>query len=614
MEENDPYQALIGSFPQVWWEHCGKIQTKTGDLISPTLNYLQRLMTEVWIWCQDVGRPFRVIILKPRQKGCSTYSTALLYHFLSSRMGNGYIIGGAHDQGSNLMKMVGRYADHDPYFKRLNPAEVLEKQARWKNGSRCLQGTAKNPEAGRSGTFQFVLATEVARWAEEGVANASEVLSGLLKCVPTRPDQARDTGIILESTARGASGDFYDRWQRAVEFEDAKETGADGYIRIFAPWFAFEDSRIGFDSEEQKQRFQDSMSSDDIAYAEKWQCDLEQMFWRRQVIRDECQNDPEIFEQDYPATAESAFLTSGRRRFSRIGLSYLREGAGSFTGDRFIWGHTKPDFGMLVHRPSRRDLEPLPSDPVAWQPEPDPTTAMVWMWDKPKPGSRYLVSVDQAKGESESASADPDNYGIQCWRAGEFDGGKWMPPKMVSRLASVGRNGPECRWDSDIVQDEVYKLSKYYGNCIIAIEDNFDRGLIEGLKRRGAYLYRREQFNRIQKTKSLVYGWNTNTHTRGVLVERLAKAIREYDTEGSGIEAWCPWLVDELFSFVQKTTGKVEASDGSHDDQVISAGIAITLIEHATRFFQRPVIRPGITGHGFDPGDFDDPPANHTWG
>ena len=186
-------------------------------MITPQGNYLQEKLSEVWDYCQNEKRPFRVLILKPRQKGSSTYSTALLYHYLSSRTANGYIIGGAHDQGSNLMKMVGRYADYDDFFKDRNPVTVLDKSARWNSGSRLLQGTARNPEAGRSGTFQFVLGTEVARWSEEGVSNAAEVLSGLLKCVPSTMPEAGDTAVVLESTARGASGDFYERWNNAID-------------------------------------------------------------------------------------------------------------------------------------------------------------------------------------------------------------------------------------------------------------------------------------------------------------------------------------------------------------------------------------------------------------
>ena len=572
-DADDQAAAIYSSFPLVWWEEFGKIQDKAGSLITPQGNYLQERLTEVWDYCQEAKRPFRVLVLKPRQKGSSTYSTALLYHYLSSRSANGYIIGGAHDQGSNLIKMVGRYADYDTFFQERNPVTVLDKSARWQSGSRLLQGTARNPEAGRSGTFQFVLGTEVARWAEEGVSNAAEVLSGLLKCVPSTMPEAGDTAVILESTARGASGDFYDRWNNAIDFDDFK-SGKDGYIKVFAPWHVFKDSVVTFFSDEHKKEFEATMEPEEKDYWTRWGLTLEQMAWRRKVIEEECQRDPEIFEQDYPITAESAFLTSGRRRFSKRGLTWLRDQSRAY----------KAEHGLLVQRSTRKGTEiPLPSDPVSWQDEPDPWTAQCTRWERPTPGYSYIVTLDQAKGASDSVGADPDSHGAQCWRAGLYDGGIWKPPKLVARLGCMGRNGMECRWDADILSYETWKLAEYYGGAMIAVEDNFDRGIIENLKSRGAYLYRRETFNRVEQAKRHQYGWNTNSQTRGILVETIAKAIREYDIEGSGLEVLDPWTIEELFAFVVKPNGRAEATDGSHDDQVIALGIALVLMGSAKR-------------------------------
>ena len=607
-DDADEQAAVIyAGFPLVWWETFGKIQNKAGALVTPEGNYLQERLSEVWDYCQEAKRPFRVLILKPRQKGSSTYGTALLYHYLSARSANGYIIGGAHDQGSNLMKMVGRYADHDDFFRERNPVTVLDKSARWESGSRLLQGTARNPEAGRSGTFQFVLGTEVARWSEEGVSNAAEVLSGLLKCVPSTMPDAGDTAVILESTARGASGDFYDRWNGGIDFDEFKG-GKDGYIKVFAPWYVFKDSQVEFTNDDLRKQFEGSLEPEEKEYWNKWGLTLEQMAWRRKVIEEECQRDPEIFEQDYPVTPESAFLTSGRRRFSKRGLSWLREQARG----------NLPQYGNILQRSTRTGSEiPLPNDPVIWQTEGDQWSAMVWRWEQPMAGHSYIVTLDQAKGASESVGADPDNHAAHTWRAGIFDKGVWMPPKLVCRLASMGRHGPECRWDADILEYEVWKMAEYYGGAMIAVEENFDRGVIERLKQRGAYLYRRETFNRIEQVKKHVYGWNTNTQTRGILVEALAKAIREFDIEGSGVECHCTWTIDELFGFVIKPSGKAEATDGSHDDQVIAMGMAMALINSAKRMVPRELIRERGHRIGWDdiddaesPGDFS---RKSTW-
>jgi len=79
---------------------------------------------------------------------------------------------------------------------------------------------------------------EVARWTELGAANAAEVLTNIMKCVPLLPG----TLINLESTAEGAVGAFYSRWCDATDAEDflnGTEIKPGGFVRCFSSWFQF---------------------------------------------------------------------------------------------------------------------------------------------------------------------------------------------------------------------------------------------------------------------------------------------------------------------------------------------------------------------------------------
>ena len=555
------FEALIDEDALAWWETYGMIKLKTGELIRPEGNYLQRQIAEVMTWCRENKRACRILILKPRQKGSSTFSTAALYHDSCLRPVNSMIIGDTYSQSENLMRILGRYADHDEHFREKSPVTVKEAFARWKNGSLCSIGTAQNGEVGRSGTYQFVLGTEVARWAEAGVANAAEVLAGLVKCVGNVPG----TTIILESTARGASGDFYERWKTAITFDEFK-AGRDGYVKIFAPWFAFEDSIK--DPATEGINGYDDLDTDEKDYMERWDLNVPQMAWRRWAIREECKRDPEQFEQDYPTTAESAFLMSGRRRFNAKGLKRMRE----------LTTVKEPDHVML--ETSREELVSARTVASAYD-------ATCWVWERPRVGMRYLVSVDNAKGSSQTSSMDPDHHGVLVIRQGYYSSEKWYPPAVVARLATMTPKGPECRWDVDVLEYEVFKLSRYYGNCLVVPEENMDNGLIELLKRRGVPLYRREVFNRMEGKRTEQLGWRTTQETRGVLVEAVASVVREWDTVGSGIELWCPWLVNELENFILKPNGRVEAGDGYHDDQVMSLGIGLATLAQATLYTVR---------------------------
>ena len=199
-----------------WFEAFGKIERKGGEIVSPIANVYQQKISDIILWCHENGRPCRIVGLKPRQKGSSTFGVAAAYRRLQARRGRGCIAGGAHFQGANLFKILNTYAEKD----ELDPktCNVMDMEARFKNGSTMERLTLANKNAGRSGTFQVMILTEVAYLQEEGVANATDVLSGLLKCVPMEPD----TFIFQESTAKGATGDFYETWQKSITFEELK--------------------------------------------------------------------------------------------------------------------------------------------------------------------------------------------------------------------------------------------------------------------------------------------------------------------------------------------------------------------------------------------------------
>lgn len=549
----------------LWFELHGAIKPKVGPLIKHpdlTANYLQKQENDVVRYCLVNNLPCRIIKLKPRQKGSSTFSVANGYRYLSNMRATGCIIGGAHAQSSNLFRMLKTYADNDT-FDRANPCRVLDREARWSNGSIMEQLTAANPEAGRSGTYQVVIATEVARWAEEGVSNATDLLVGLLKCVANEPL----TMIEIESTANGASGDYFERWQGGITFEELKQ-GKDGYVKIFAAWFQFPDSVRNPVLELGKEQ----CIPPDVAAEQQAKFNLtnEQVAWMQWACREECGKDWDKFCEDYPFDPETAFRKSGRHRFNTGSLERMKKRAEMAT----------PDFGNLQMEKERAMWVPCSGD-----------ECRVVRWDIPRVGCRYLLSVDTMTGETQTGSLDPDNHAAGVMRAGYFDrDGRWQAPKLVARLVHdwgmwERQKKYELRWDIDVLEEQCWRLAQYYGNCMIAVEINMDRGMIELLKlRAGANIYVRKLFNRREQKEDLVYGWKTDPKTREALVENLARAIRNHGDPAEGVEVLCPITVKELMSFVVKMNGRSEAMTGSKDDCVLQLGIGLICIEAATAF------------------------------
>lgn len=551
------------------FEMYGAIQPKVGPIVrNPELraNYLQRQESELIQYCIVNEIPIRVIKLKPRQKGSSTFSVWNGYCLGSDSRCNGCIIGSTHTQGDKLMKMLEVYAQNDTYNPK-NRCRVIEKSADWANGSIVDQLTAKNKEAGRAGTYQWLIVTEYARWAEEGVARAEDVLSGLLKTVADAPL----TMITLESTANGAQGDFYQRWQDAITFDELK-AGKRGYVRIFAAWWQFEDSRRDPALERDKEQ---CIPPDKVAEVRaRFRLDDWQIAWMQWACREECKKDFDVFCEEYPFDAESAFRTSGRRRFNTAKLEKMVDRARSFP----------PDFGTLDTTQDGNLMR------VTWRPT-SSEDARLLRWEQPQRGAKYLISVDSMTGETQVGGKDPDNHAVGVIRAGMFQAGKgWVPPKLVARL--VNDHGEwerskkyELRWDIDVLEEQVWRLAQYYGNCMIVPEMNADRGLVELLKlRNGANIYQREILNQREQTRTKALGWYTDPRTREMVIENLARAIREQGQQGEGVEIYCPITLSELQDFIVKQSGRSEAMPGRHDDTVLQMAIGLMCIASATTY------------------------------
>lgn len=566
-----------------WFEQHGRIWPKdrSAGLITPIENYLQRKAQRVINRMEELGLPIRIIGLKPRQKGSTTFFSAVDYCHLRRQSANACVIGGQYSQTKSIWEMMQTYQNNDT-FDWKNTGEINTQEGRWSNGSALRAETAKDVQAGVSGTFQVLHATEVARWSRYGVSNAAGVLTNILKCVPLLPG----TMVILESTAEGAAGTFYERWLGAVDAEaflaGTAECTPGQFVRVFAPWFEFSDSAFRL-TDSRKQEIERTLDSDEEFSGERILIDRygredngtirlgnsvtdydvwEQLAWRRWAIHEECQRDKAIFDRDYPHSWQDAFVKSGNLRFNSTGLSVLRKRIGLRV----------PQPGIFEEASNRR---------LGFR-QTDRNEAQVILFEKPTPGKKYLLSVDPMTGATQVAGEDPDFHGVFMLRAGYFDHqGRWEKPVTAARIIP-------CRWDIDVLENVIWQLARYYGpayGCKIAIEMNMDRGLTELLKQRTANLYQRQMFNQREQKFTPALGFQTNAKTRENLIETLAKAIREWDAPGQGIDIFDDHAIEQLENFIKDEKGFSKASEGFHDDDVLALALGLHLIEHATPFY-----------------------------
>ena len=527
-----------------------KIEDKAkGDLVHPRANIHQQRLAAVDAAAMRLKRPCRIIGLKPRQKGSSTASVGMGHVRLKAKRAKGLIAGGAHFQGQNLFGMLNTFATTD----ELDPGEckVMDKEARYKNGSLMQRITLATESPGRSGTYRFMLVTEAALLARDGVANADNVLDGLLKCVPYEAE----TTIILESTAYGANGYFYDVWQGSITLEEF-EAGKSGYVKVFSAWYEFEDSRrdpasVGITG-------WGSLNSSEVAYFEDLRdrlgvdVELEQMAWVRWALKEECKGDWDKFKQDYPSDDQTAFLTSGRSAFSAESIKHQEQIA-----------KIRPcEFGVLEYREG--------ADRMQWVSTGE-NQAQCVRWETPRIGCHYTISVDTMTGAEQTGGDDPDSHSILVHREGYLQHGKWHEAALVMRNILVPGQKPGsmcCWWNIDVVEEVVWRMARYW-QAVVIPEMNMDRGLVELLKLRGDVdIYEREMFNRREQVRTKALGWMTDVRTRPMIIEKLIATLRESGRGeiGVGYEVRCPWIIQQLKNFGTKANGRMEALVGKDDD------------------------------------------------
>jgi len=203
-----------------WIEEKLKIRTKVGRPILFQLNRVQRE------YSRRCGK--HNIVLKARQLGITSYIAARFFVQTITRKGTLTMLV-AHDReaAEEIFRIVHRFWDNLPDELQKGALKTSHSSARELVFPRLdseFTVTSADENAGRGRTIQNLHCTEVSRWGREG----EEALASLRAAVVPGGE------IVLESTANGAWGQFYEEWQRAEET---------GYTRHFFPWW-YEESYV----------------------------------------------------------------------------------------------------------------------------------------------------------------------------------------------------------------------------------------------------------------------------------------------------------------------------------------------------------------------------------
>jgi len=270
------------------------IRTKDGEVKAFNLNRVQKkLLRQLTAQYAATGK-VRVVILKARQQGLSTFVHGWLYWFLSQHKAKkGLVVAHVADSTRALFDMYKRTHENVPELLKPSTKYSSRRELSFDALDTSLMvATAGGDSIARGETITHAHLSEVAFWPK---ATAADNLNALMQAIPNTPD----TAVFVESTANGMSGPFYELWKGAVD-------GSNGFIPFFSPWFDSDEYR-----EPVPEDFERTFEEEDLVL--KYGLDNEQLMFRRRRI---AINGREAFMQEYPSNADEAFISSGRPVFN----------------------------------------------------------------------------------------------------------------------------------------------------------------------------------------------------------------------------------------------------------------------------------------------------------
>jgi hypothetical protein len=553
LKKGEELQLMALKSPAVHFALFTTITDVDNNIRPPVPNILQLRMSQVYETLLDMGIPPRIIVVKPRQVGCSTFAAEVGYHHGQRFRTTGLTISDKKPHSAALKEKISEYykVDTFPWGNEMtrNPSGFVA----WSNGTVWHIDTAEDPNAGVGNTYQFFHASEVAKWPQTTVKNDVSTMTAVLPAL----NGTRAT-VIAESTPEGPAGWHYSTWTKAVTLDEFLRRWEQGYrdemwIKVFAAWWEFPDHATPVTKQEILE-MRRTLTDVEIHEIRSYKLSWEQLKWRRATVKNKCDGQERRFSYYYPSDEVSCWLASGSPRFD---MQIIQEMSAWASGQAKEVGYliTQENGSVVFQRDIEGDIE---------------------IWENAQEGLKYLVAIDPATDESQTIGADPDRHSVLVWRKGYYcqDRGEERPAKLVARVkAPFYANG-------DKVAGHAVRLSRFYGNAIVCQEVMCGLNILEHLKLSGVPLYKRKPLS--HRTGQIVeqYGFKLKSkEERDAMVDRMAIAISE-----GYVEIPCLHTLGEASTFIRHPNGKAAARLGAHDDDISSCMMAWEVMDCATMF------------------------------
>ena len=498
-----------------WWriEHLYWIQTKKAGAkirfkLKPAQERIKRYLM-YWNW---------ILVLKARQVGISTFF--LIYHLdrtLFTPNCNTCILAHKRESLVKLFRIIKIAYDSCPESFQLADGTIWRKpKAKYDTKNELyFEGIDSRIYVAlevRSDTLHGLHISEL-----DHIKNADDVLTATMGAL------AEGAIVTAETTANGVGGPCYQEW----------ENDSSQFLKAF---IGYQDDPDYCDEVENPAAFKKTLTEEEQKLLNVENMKLGNIAWRRRQLSVAARR--KKFKQEFPCTAQEAFITTGKSPFDREQI-----------------------------------MDWIIRDPIETRME-----GRLQYWFKPIKGRRYLVSVDCASGMGDEIDKGNEPEGGTDWSViGVWDCETWQKVAMF-----------RAKWPYSKLHQVVHQLGTEFNNAYVVIEAT-DHGLtvinnlVEHVNMDCAP-YPREMIHTTQvldkKTKQNVtkWGWYTNLKTKPLIIDRLAEAIDEHE-----IKIYSRKAQSEFLKFIIDDKGKYRAMDGYKDDIVMESAIAIYNIPNALR-------------------------------
>lgn len=550
-------ERFIADF-EFWAISCIRIYDK--DSLQEVPFRLRKAQRKLLVELEKLrlsGVPIYIILLKARQWGGSTLVQIYMMWIQQIHKTNWHLAVCAQDDSaaSNISEMYSRAARSYP--KEVGDITLVPYARSPKNrysrerGGIIGVGSINNPGQFRSYNYPMIHLSEVGTWNTTLKRDPEELAASLMSSVPSVPYSL----IVIESTAKGVGNYFHRMWQEAEE-------EANNFTPVFVAWWEIENYQAEIADYKE---FINGMTDYDT-FLWNLGATLEGIKWYNTFKKGKGYSDLKMFEE-FPSTAEEAFQASGQRIFSPIYIKAVEQDV------------CKPEFIGDVYATSRmgeRAFEGLRFDPNP--------NGKLYMWGLPDKTQlvrhRYCFFADIG---------------------GRTDKADWSVLRGMDRIWMIDGDDPEfiLTWRGHLDQDlfawkcaqicMAFAIPEIGEYPLLAIETNSlkteqsegDHFLTILNKIQPYYpnLYIRNEFEKVGDGYIPKYGFQTNSKTKGMIIDAHNAAARERflrdsgEQEGFGYTERDIRATNEMKWYEIKPNGSLGAVEGKNDDiEMASAG------------------------------------------